>query len=113
MDGALRELERTLRTSATAADVHAYLRALVRSGPPDRAALLGWLADDPPATTEALARALTAHGQEVLVRGALAAARPLLETWERHVDEDLGPRAREAVDAARAWPVVAPRAPHG
>lgn len=105
MDGSLRELERRARGSADAADVHAYVQALVRSDaiPPDRAPLLAWLAAEVPRDPDELARGLAEHGRAVVARGALAAAEALLDVWHAHAPAEHALRPVEALAAARAW----------
>lgn len=114
MDGSLRELERRARSSGAAADVHAYLQALARSGAaaPGRAQLLAWLTDEPPPDARTLANELCAQGRDVIARGALAAAEALAEVWRGHAPAEHVAGPEEALAATRAW-LACPCESHG
>ena len=111
--------QRALERAAEAGDREAeaeLLRERVRAGElaRERVELLAALGDEaarlalddppdllPPGDLRALAYGLAEFGKEQLVRGAIAAARPLLEVIEEHASYEERPRA--ALDAVEAW----------
>lgn len=102
MDDQLRELERTARTRGARADIVTWLQGLLRAGPPpERAALLAWLAVEEEREPGKLAEELVALGREPLVRGIMALGAGLAWRWEATRPDDQRPAL--ALVAAAAW----------